>query len=119
MKRLSDADLWKKVKRLQGCTVSTIAQQKPNHFLQVTDNEIIIKNRKTRPEREEIINYYRYLRKHHKITKDDLPNIPGNAPLNLTSSCYFSHKVASIIQAILVPACINQYDYFVEASNSG
>lgn len=68
---LSDDELWDRVKKLEGKTVFTIVQKKPNKVLRVTDREVIIEGRATRPSREFIVKVYRYLWRNGEVTGRD------------------------------------------------
>ncbi len=100
---LSEEELWSRIKNLEGKTIYTIKQRRRNHILKVTDWEVIIEGRRTRPSRKYIYNVYRYLHKHGEITKDDFVKICGNE---------ICKKVGRITMAILASALPDEVEAF-------
>ena len=100
---LSDDELWSRVKQLEGETIYTIVQKKPNKVLRVTDSEVIIEGRTTRPSRRFVVRVYRYLCRNGEVTGRDWIKICGNE---------FCGKVGRITLAILVRAIPDQVESF-------
>lgn len=81
MKALTDLELWERVRSLQGRTIYTIQQRKPNTVYQVTTTEVrLLKStgepRPSTPLKRDIVNTYCYFVKHVRVTKDDFDKIP-------------------------------------------
>jgi hypothetical protein len=60
---LNEDTLWNRVRGLSGETVYTLNKQKPNTILNVTEHNIEIENRKSRPSRNEIWSLYKQVYK--------------------------------------------------------
>ena len=60
---LSDSELWQRIRELEGETVYTIQQCKPNKILRVTGDRLEIEGRATKPSREDILCVYQYLQR--------------------------------------------------------
>ena len=55
---LSTAELWRRVRGLEGRTVYTLNRQNPNVIERVKENHIIIQDRKSQPTRESLEEVY-------------------------------------------------------------
>ncbi len=95
---LNDEELWERVRGLEGETVYTLKQRKPNKILSVTDDSVEIKDRSTKPSREDIFCVYQHLLRTGKVTKKDLY---GNASILGDA---LARKTGRIIMAILARA---------------
>lgn len=108
MKALTANELWERVKRLEGRTIYTIQQRKPNTVSQVTAAEVrLLKStgepRPSTPHKEDIVNTYNYLVTHCQVTKDDFDKIPESRRWGF---------VGYIILAILRDAIPEQIEEF-------
>ena len=103
---LSDEELWQQVKRLRGRTICTITRRSENKILEVTEREVIIERRVTRPSRDFIVKVYHYLCRKGEVTGDDWKQICGNT---------YCGKVGRITLAILAEAVPDQIEVFVPA----
>ncbi|MFC2014091.1 hypothetical protein ACFLU8_04370 [Chloroflexota bacterium] len=92
MEALTEDEMWARVQGLTGQSVATFDQPRPDFVMQVTNEEVIIKKRVSKPYKGEIIANYKYLLDNGRITKEDMPHIPGALP---------HHRVGSVILAIL------------------
>jgi len=92
---LSDSELWKRVKGLEGETIYTLKRRKANKILSVDAHWVVIERRATKPSREDIFSVYKYLRRAGEVTKEDL--LGGASILKHP----YGKKVGSIIKAIL------------------
>ncbi len=73
------------MKQLEGKTVPTIEQRKPNTVVGVTDTKVKLEKdigepRPSVPIRSDIVNTYRYLVANGQVTGDDFEKIPENRP---------------------------------------
>ena len=68
---LSDDELWQHVKQLRGRTICTITCRSENKIVEVTDQEVIIEGRVTKPSRGFIVKVYHYLCRKGVVTGDD------------------------------------------------
>ena len=114
MKALTDDELWHRVNSLQGRTVYTIEQRKPNTVSQVTATEVsLLKStgepRPSTPLKRDIVNTYRYFVKHGRVTKDDFDEIPESRTWGF---------VGYIILAILRDAVPEQIEEFHRGKTS-
>ena len=98
----ADHQIWAAIASLQGKTVRTIAQGKPNTILRVSNYDIQIQGRATRPTRKDVQTYCQVLLTHKVITSRNRPTFgwPGG------------HKTGRIIMAILADALPNHVQAF-------
>ncbi len=95
---LSDSELWVRVRGLEGKTIYTIQQCKPNRISRVTDDRVEIEDRVALPSREDILCVYRYVHRVGRVTGEDLygdSSILGHP---------YARKTGRIIMAILAGA---------------
>ena len=62
--KLSSAELWRHIHQLEGQTVYTLKTRQSNYIERVTENSVIIRNRKSQPSRLEIETIYDYAWRH-------------------------------------------------------
>jgi len=96
-KKLTKNALWKRIKKLKGKIIYTIEEKEKNEIIDVTSNEIIIKDRQSRPTKDDIWRVYELLWIEKRLNKN-------NTPQDLFSD----KKVARIIYAILAEAVPEQ-----------
>lgn len=95
---LNENEFWQRVRGLEGETVYTLERQNPNRILRVTDEDIEIENRGTRPIRDDVLQVYRELHRRGEITGDDLYGE------NSVVGHELAHKSGRIMMAILARA---------------
>ena len=64
--------LWSRVIELEGTIIRTISRDKPNKILEVTDNEVIIADRTTRPTKDDLYSTYVLLDSLDVVTTEDI-----------------------------------------------
>lgn len=67
MRKLTENELWERVRQLRGKTVNTIERNRPNVVGKVTDRAVIIEGRQSRITRKELWDAYEYLWKMGKL----------------------------------------------------
>lgn len=70
LSKLRDNELWKRIKGLQGQTIYTLKRRQPNKILRVTDNAVVIENRKSKPSRKQICELYHLMYEKKEVTTD-------------------------------------------------
>ncbi len=68
---LSDSELWKHVRKLEGKTVYTIKRRIPNRISNVTDNRVVIKDKSTKPSHAQITSLYHQVHKTGEVISRD------------------------------------------------
>jgi len=92
----TDNEIWEAVMKLKGKTVKTISQNNPNRIQNVEDtgsenDAVIILNRKTKPNKADIINAYKkFYSKGRLERKKDLQDL-----------AHISKQVSSIVFAVI------------------
>ncbi len=95
---LNRTQLWERVKKLEGHVVNTIAQHRPNKIVRVSEIEMEIEGRNTKPLLKDVYQVYDVLIKQGKITAEDLY---GNTSI---LGHVLARKTGRILMAILVAA---------------
>lgn len=67
MQKLSEVQLWDRVRSLEGRTVFTLVRRKPNKVVKVTDTGVIIDGRRSRITRRKIATAYKFLWQDHHL----------------------------------------------------
>ncbi len=84
----NDLAIWEAVRALEGMNLETYVDSETNTVVKVTDNEVLIKNRSTKPLREDSIAAYRLLFNKGMLRRTpDLAWLAG--PSKKTSSIVF------------------------------
>ncbi len=65
-------DFWRCIRQLEGKTVCTLVQHRPNKIVKVTDHEVLIEGRASRPRREDISCVYRCLCEKGRVVAREL-----------------------------------------------
>lgn len=68
---LNDNKLWEHIKGLEGKTIHTLKRRKPNKISSVTDNTVVIANRKSKPSRAKISSLYKQVHKTNEVVSCD------------------------------------------------
>jgi hypothetical protein len=89
-----EGETWQRIKRLENKVTRTIEEGKGNRILFVSDSDITIQGRKTRPTREDVEIYRQLLIRDGMITKKNRPQFGWSG----------GHKTGRIIMAILASA---------------
>ena len=95
---LSENELWQHIRKLEGETVLTLKRRNPNKILSVTNDSVEIKDRSTKPSREDIFCVYQYVHRVGRVTREDLygeGSILGHP---------YARKTGRIIMSILARA---------------
>ena len=71
---LSKAELWTQIESLQGKDIVTPLIHKMNRIIQVTDEMVIIDDRCTYPNKDDIYYMYRMLNKNRKLSTENMPS---------------------------------------------
>ena len=95
---LSENELWGRIRGLEGETIYTIQQCKPNRVSRVTADKVEIEGRAALPSREDILCVYQYLQRRGEVTGEDLY---GNASILGDA---LANKTGRVIMAILARA---------------
>lgn len=66
---LDDNEIWEKVKSFKGNKLCTYVKNSYNEIIDVNDDEILIKGRKTKPTKSDVINAYKLLFKKGELER--------------------------------------------------
>ena len=116
MGKLTEEQLWSKVKKLLGRTIWTIVQHRANTLVEIRANRLLFEYangqiRKTQPTKEQIWRTYSYLMERCQVTHDDFDVIPGQL--------HRDKRVSRIILAILAQAVQEQIEPFKRNEGAG
>jgi hypothetical protein len=89
-----DNHIWQRIRGLQGKTIRTVEQGKPNTIVHVSASDIEIQGRDTKPTRADVLCYCRVLVRDKMVTKRNRPIFGWDG----------GHKTGRIIMAILADA---------------
>ena len=90
----NEDEIWERIKSLEKQVVRTIEKGKENRILSVSNSDITIQGRPTRPTREDVQIYCEVLIRDRMITKENMPQFGWAG----------GHKTGRIIMAILARA---------------
>jgi len=90
----SEEEIWQRVKSLEKKVIPTIEKGKENGILSVSDFDMTIKGRSTRPTREDVRIYCEVLTRDKIVTKENRPQFGWSG----------GYKTGRIIMAILAAA---------------
>lgn len=97
---LTNDQLWARVQTLDGQTIYTIDQRRPNRISSTANNQVEIDNRNTRPTRDQIFEAYELLHRDGSICLCNMPDWFSN------------NRVGRIIMAILGQAVPEEIETF-------
>lgn len=93
----NEDEIWQRIKRLEKKVVKTIEKGKENRILSVSNSDITIQGRRTRPTREDVQIYCKVLIRDRMVTKENRPQFGKFGWSG-------GHKTGRIIMAILASA---------------
>jgi hypothetical protein len=102
MALLDEGEIWQRIKKLENKVIRTIEKGRVNKILFVSNSDITIEGRKTKPTREDVKIYWQILTNDGMITKENRPEFGWSG----------GHKTGRIVMAILATALPDYIEAF-------